>query len=110
MTGVVVVRKNSVLIVTGSNQVVVVKEAVSRVISAGVRLVQNIFPNGGSAYEHSQTAPVSEWIINHNLGYRPAIEILDAGGNEIDAQVLHISLNQARIYFTLPAAGSARCN
>lgn len=62
MTGVVVVKKNSVLVVKRSNQVVVIKETVARVISAGVRLVQNIY-QGGDAMQY----PAGENLGGHRM-------------------------------------------
>lgn len=63
----------------------------------------------GAGFVFSQPTPATEWVINHNLGFRPAVEIIDAGGNEVDAEVLHISVNQARVYFNAAIAGEARC-
>ena len=37
---------------------------------------------GGVAYTHLQSLPNTVWTINHNLGMRPAVTILDTGGNE----------------------------
>lgn len=62
----------------------------------------------GSAYLHTQTVPAAVWTINHNLGTRPAVAILDAGGNEIEADVTHLSMNQLVIRFAIPIAGVAR--
>lgn len=62
----------------------------------------------GSAYLYTQTAPAAVWTINHNLGLRPAVTILDAGGNEIEADVTHPSANQLVIRFAIPIAGLAR--
>jgi hypothetical protein len=48
------------------------------------------------------------WTINHNLGFRPAVAILDSGGNEIEADVVHTGPNQLVIHFAIPVAGVAR--
>jgi hypothetical protein len=61
------------------------------------------------AYGHNQPSAASEWTINHNLGYRPSVTLYSIGGAEIDAEVIHISVNQARAYFATNVAGSARC-
>lgn len=61
----------------------------------------------GSVYEHQQPIAASEWICNHNLGFRPNVQIFSIGGVEAMAEVLHISVNQARIYFDTPFAGFA---
>lgn len=66
---------------------------------------------GGSAgYDHVQAISSDEWTINHNLGYKPSVEIFSAGGSEIEAEVVHTSLNQVKIYFTISITGSARLN
>lgn len=62
----------------------------------------------GSTFTHSQPAAAAEWIINHNLGYRPSVTLYSTGGAEIEAEVVHISNNQARAYFAIAIAGSAR--
>lgn len=59
------------------------------------------------AYEHVQSSPVDEWIVNHNLARNPVIEIMDVAGREIEADVLHVSPNQTRIYFNQPKSGKA---
>lgn len=62
----------------------------------------------GAGFVHSQPSAEAEWIVNHNLGVRPSVAVIDTGGNEIDAAVLHMSTNQLRIYFVTPTAGFAR--
>lgn len=58
-------------------------------------------------YLHTQSSPSSEWIVNHNRGFRPLVTVLSAGGREVGAEVLHISDNQLRIYFAVAKTGSA---
>ncbi len=67
--------------------------------------------SGGSAsaYLHDQATPASTWNVTHGLGYRPAVELLDAGGSEIDAQVVHLNVNQLQVFLSTPIAGQARC-
>lgn len=60
-------------------------------------------------YEHLQAAAASEWVINHNFGYRPAITCFTVGGVEFGAEIVHVSTNQARVLLAVPAAGSALC-
>lgn len=63
----------------------------------------------GTSFLHTQGSPATEWIINHNLGFKPSVEIIDTGGREVETDVLHISVNQVRIYFLTAMAGEARC-
>ena len=58
-------------------------------------------------YVYVQVTQAAEWVVNHNLGYRPLIDVLSPGGVVVDAEVRHISTNQANIYFSSGATGSA---
>ncbi len=66
-------------------------------------------PGPPDAFIHYQTTPSDVWIINHNLGYYPDVTVLSPGLAEVDAEVVHISTNQVRVYFVVPFAGIARC-
>lgn len=63
-----------------------------------------------SAYLHQQSTEADQWIVNHNLGYRPSIEVLSLGGEKILAEVLHVSENQTIVYWSVPKIGFVRCN
>lgn len=60
-------------------------------------------------YVHAQASAAAEWIVNHNLGARPAVTVLSVGGVEVEAQIVHASDNQVRVLFAAPFAGSALC-
>lgn len=64
----------------------------------------------GAGYVHSQQSADTQWVVNHNLGVRPSVSVTDTGGAELDAEVLHVSLNQLFILFNTPMAGLARIN
>lgn len=66
-------------------------------------------PPGGALYVHTQSAAAEEWVIQHDLGAWPVIDLFDAAGNRVAGQILNINLNQARIYYNIPVAGFARC-
>jgi hypothetical protein len=57
--------------------------------------------------QHDQPAAAATWTINHNLGKRPNVSVYSAGGLEVWAEVLHVSVNQALISFDAPFAGFA---
>lgn len=59
-------------------------------------------------FNYQQTIASTVWTINHNLGYFPSVELLDAGGQEIEGTVTHVSVNQVVITFFPATAGSAR--
>jgi len=63
---------------------------------------------GIAAYTHTQSTPATTWTINHNLGFRPSVELLDSGSQEIDADVSHPSVNQTVVTLKSAIAGLAR--
>ena len=63
---------------------------------------------GASGYVHAQASASATWTINHGLGYRPAVELLSAGGAEMIGEVVHPSTIQTLVYFVTPRTGSAR--
>jgi hypothetical protein len=65
--------------------------------------------SGGLKFIHTQSSASDEWIVNHNLGERPMVEVRSAGGQVIDAEVLHVSDNQLRVYFSTAFSGQVRC-
>ncbi len=62
-------------------------------------------------YVHVQGASSSTWIINHNLGLEPNIEVYDnsAPPNKLLAPVTHNSLNQSQISMGVSVSGKAIC-
>ena len=67
-------------------------------------------PGGGgaTAYVHNQASASFVWTINHNLGYRPAVELFDSGSQEFDAQVSHPTVNQTVVTMSVATSGFAR--
>lgn len=62
----------------------------------------------GASYVHTQSVAATTWTINHNLGYRPSVELLDSGSQEIDADVSHPTINQTVVTLIPASAGLAR--
>ena len=61
-----------------------------------------------STYVHKQTFSSTVWVINHNLGFRPSVELLDSGNQEIEGSVSHPSVNQTLILLNPATSGLAR--
>jgi len=53
---------------------------------------------------------VSQVNVNHNLGKRPAVTILDTSGSEYEADVDHIDENNLVVRFELVMSGIVICN
>jgi len=64
---------------------------------------------GGGSYEHVQSSASATWTINHNLGFKPNITLRTTGGVEFEAEITHVSDNQAIVSLATAMAGYARC-
>lgn len=62
---------------------------------------------GAEVFEYSPPTAQAEWVLNHNFGRRPVVQVLSPGGSEVEAEVAHVSTNQARVYFNQPQQGTA---
>ena len=66
-------------------------------------------PGGsGVAFVYTQASPATTWTINHNLGFRPSVELLDSGSQEIDGDIAHPTVNQTVVTLSPATAGLAR--
>lgn len=63
----------------------------------------------GDGFDFVQASPSDEWVVNHNLGFRPSVTVLSPGGVEVAASVIHQSINQLRVYFAAPQSGAVHC-
>ena len=48
--------------------------------------------------------------VNHGLGKRPAVTILDTAGDEVVGSVNHVDLNNLIITLSAPTSGVITCN
>jgi hypothetical protein len=96
---------NTITVTDGDNGTTVVTVPVTNTVTA-----TTVGPQGpaGVGYLHQQTSSSTTWVINHNLGFRPAVELFDSGSQEIDGDVAHPSVNQAIITLSPATTGTAR--
>lgn len=59
------------------------------------------------SYVHIQGVTSNAWVINHNLGYYPAITVFDSGGAQVLGDIVHNSVNQATVQFASAFSGKA---
>ena len=103
----------SVNVTTVSNTITVTDSGSNTVVAVPVTstvIATTAGPQGpaGAGYLHQQTTSSTTWTINHNLGFRPAVELFDSGSQEIEGDVAHPSINQAIITVNPATTGSAR--
>jgi hypothetical protein len=51
--------------------------------------------------------PSATWIIQHGLGFRPNVNVVNAAGEVLYCQVTHADKNTAVLSFSQPFAGTA---
>lgn len=61
-----------------------------------------------SGYFHTQGTPSNVWVIPHNLGYHPSVEIIDSAGTEWEGDVFHDSNVQTTVTLSVAFSGKAR--
>lgn len=104
---VIIVRNEYSIVETEDADIAVFDREKISVVSEQVQGISGT--SGGLKFVHTQAIESSEWTVNHNLGEKPMTEIRDGGGQRIGAKVLHVSVNQLKVYLTLPVAGEVRC-
>lgn len=67
-------------------------------------------PAGTGGFLHTQGSASASWVVNHNLGFRPTVQVYDTGGSVVNAEIVHVSINQCQILFAAPVSGYCRCN
>lgn len=62
---------------------------------------------GSSTYTFNQSVAAATWVINHTLNTYPDVIVMDSSGNEIEADIQYVGLNQVVINFSPPVSGKA---
>jgi hypothetical protein len=94
--------------VTAVTNTVTVTEGDTTVVTVTTAGPQGPGGGAGAAYVHTQASPATTWTINHNLGFRPSVELLDSGSQEIDGAIAHPTGNQTVVTLNPATAGLAR--
>ena len=79
-------------------------------IGNGVTAWNNLPYESHGGFVFTQSTPASTWTINHNLGFKPAVEVFNTGSQEIEAAVTNTTINQTVISLNVAVAGFARLN
>lgn len=65
---------------------------------------------GATTYIHNQVTLAATWVITHNLGWFPAVSVVDTGGSEIQPNVIYNSDDQITLQFGAATSGKAYLN
>lgn len=63
-----------------------------------------------SSYVHAQSAASDTWVVNHNLGFMPSVELFNSGSVVFEGSIIHTDVNQFTVYLSTAISGIARCN
>lgn len=73
---------------------------------APAQTINFVLPVAGQ-YIHTQSISASTWIVTHDLGFFPAVSVIDSGGSVVEGDVSYISVNQVSIAFSSSFGGKA---
>lgn len=62
---------------------------------------------GASSFVHTQSIPASTWTINHNLGARGNITVVDSSGRQVEGDVVYQDDNTIIVRFSGSFSGEA---
>jgi len=103
---VVLSQQTNQVVIEEENNTVIVEVPVASVVTIVEQGPQG--PAGSGAYIHTQSAASTTWTINHNMGFRPSVELLDSGSQEIDGEISHPTINQTIVRLNPASTGIAR--
>jgi hypothetical protein len=63
--------------------------------------------DSGGFFTYTQNTPASTWNITHNLGYNPAVSIIDSSGSQVEGSVTWVSNNSLSVTFSAAFSGVA---
>jgi hypothetical protein len=66
--------------------------------------------SGDKNYEHDQSSASATWVVNHNLGKKASVSVVDSAGTLILCEVEYNSDSQITLTFDSPTAGKAYFN
>jgi hypothetical protein len=60
------------------------------------------------SYTHTQSATSAQWVITHNLGFKPNVTAFDSAGDIVEGHIIHNSINQLTMQFSASMSGVAQ--
>jgi hypothetical protein len=59
------------------------------------------------AYEHTQGVVSNSWVINHNLGFKPNVTVVDSAGTIYEGEITYTNSNSLTVSFSQAFSGKA---
>ena len=76
------------------------------IIGSGVGAPVGV-PPASTEVTFAQTTPASVWTIAHDLGYPPAVTVVDSSGETVIGDIAYPNASSVIITFSQPIAGTA---
>lgn len=86
------------------------KGDIDKPVWTGTSMPEAIVTVSDAHYVHYQGVAAEEWIVNHGLGKRPAVNIVDSGDNVVVGDIAYLDNNTLRLTFDGAFSGKAYCN
>lgn len=76
-----------------------------------INLGETVEVGGGSDKHYSQQfTNTDEVIVNHGLGKRPSVTVIDTASDEVEGEVTYLSSNSLLVSFSSNFSGTILCN
>lgn len=62
---------------------------------------------GSGYYVHTQAVSSAVWTIVHNLGYFPAVSVVDTANTTVIGSIQYLDANSIQVSFSAPFSGTA---
>jgi hypothetical protein len=72
--------------------------------------IAGIQGRGDSHFTFNQDTPESIWEVEHNLGKKPSVTVVDSGESVVVGEIEYINLNSVRLTFAGAFSGKAYFN
>lgn len=78
------------------------------IVANGLRYV-DLFTLPESFYVHTGNDDIAAttWIIDHNMGFHPAVTVINDAGDQVEGEIVYNSTNRVTINFSGSVAGKA---
>lgn len=61
----------------------------------------------GANYVYTQNSPSDTWTIQHFLGFRPAVTVVDSGGTTVEGSIHYVDADTVEVTFAAAFSGNA---
>lgn len=59
------------------------------------------------SFEYTQGSASNSWTINHNLGFKPNVTVVDSAGNIMEGEITYTNSNSLTVSFSAGFSGKA---